>query len=99
MNYPLAVLGISFGMSNYDDCGALFVQSGEKAHNLLSIAGVEVPRRLIGKNQLGIPDNGPGNGNSLLLSTRELLGKVVLAVRDLQLLHYFQHSFLSFFRR
>ena len=56
-------------MRYHDDGGALVVQLGKQMHHLGSILGIEVTRRLIGKDELRTKDHGTGDGYSLLLTT------------------------------
>lgn len=66
----MGYLGIMLIMRYHDDGGALVVQLGKQMHYLGSILGIEVTRRLIGKDELGTEDHGTGDGYSLLLTTR-----------------------------
>ena len=65
----MGYLGIMLIMRYHDDGGALVVQLGKQMHYLGSILGIEVTRRLIGKDELGTEDHGTGNGYSLLLTS------------------------------
>ena len=65
----MGYLGIMLIMRYHDDGGALVVQLGKQMHYLGSILGIEVTRRLIGKDELGTEDHGTGDGYSLLLTT------------------------------
>ena len=65
----MGYLGIMLIMRYHDDGGALVVQLGKQMHHLGSILGIEVTRRLIGKDELRTEDYGTGNGYSLLLTT------------------------------
>ena len=65
----MGYLGIMLIMRYHDDGGALVVQLGKQMHYLGSILGIEVTRRLIGKDELRTEDHGTGDGYSLLLTT------------------------------
>ena len=65
----MGYLGIMLIMRYHDDGGALVVQLGKQMHHLGTILGIEVTRRLIGKDKLGTKDHGTGDGYSLLLTT------------------------------
>ena len=58
------------------------MEVGEQVHHLAAVRGVEVTRRLVGKDELGVGDDGTGDGHTLLLTTAQLLREVVLAVLD-----------------
>ena len=57
-----------------DDGGAVAVEFPEQLHDLVTLRRVEVARRLIGENQLGVGDHRPGHRHQLLLSAGELAG-------------------------
>ena len=65
----MGYLGIMLIMRYHDDGGALVVQLSKQMHHLGSILGIEVTRRLIGKDELRTEDHGTGDGYSLLLTT------------------------------
>ena len=50
--------------------------------------GVEVAGRLVGEDQLGVADQGAGDGDALLLAARELARPVLGAVGDADLVHH-----------
>lgn len=56
----MGYLGIMLIMRYHDDGGALVVQLGKQMHHLGTILGIEVTRRLIGKDELGTEDHGTG---------------------------------------
>ena len=66
----MSYLGIMLIMRYHDDGGALVVQLGKQMHHLGTILGIEVTRRLIGKDKLRSEYHGTGDGYSLLLTTR-----------------------------
>ena len=65
----MGYLGIMLIMRYHDDGGALVVQLGKQMHHLGTILGIEVTRRLIGKDKFRTEDHGTGDGNPLLLTT------------------------------
>ena len=65
----MGYLGIMLIMRYHDDGGTLMVQLSKQMHHLGSILGIEVTRRLIGKDELRTKDHGTGDGYSLLLTT------------------------------
>ena len=66
---PLGHCCIFLGVGNHNDGGSLLVELGKQVHYLLAVLGIQVSGRLVRQNQLGIGDNGAGNGHSLLLAT------------------------------
>ena len=74
----VGIVGVALGVGYHDDGGAFFVELFEQVHHFHAVLGVEVTRRLVGKDNLGVGDDGTGNGDALLLSAREL-GRLVRA--------------------
>ena len=62
-------LGIVGIVGDHDDGGSVLVEFREQLHHLGTILGIEVTRRLIGKDELRTEDHGTGDGYSLLLTT------------------------------
>ncbi len=58
--------------------------------DLGGVLGVEVAGRLVGQQQRGAVDQGPGDGSPLHLPAAELMGKMVRPVRHPDLLQYGQ---------
>ena len=48
------------------------VELTQKLHELVTASGIQIARRLVGKDDARLAGEGSGNGHSLLLSTREL---------------------------
>ena len=65
----MGYLGIMLIMRHHDDGGALMVKLSKQMHHFGTILGIEVTRRLIGKDELGTEDHSTGDGYSLLLTT------------------------------
>ena len=78
MDDAMSEAGIVLGVCHHDDGGSFLIQFGKEVHHFLSVLGVKVTRRFVGKDELGIGDYGTGNGYTVLLTTRELL-RIVLA--------------------
>jgi hypothetical protein len=55
-----------------------FLQSAEFAPHLLAQLGIEIRQWLIEQQQLGVPDDGPGQCHTLLLTTRQLCCRAVM---------------------
>ena len=53
---------------HYNSCSPA-VQFRQKIHYFISVIGIKVSGGLIGKDKIGIGNNGTGNGNPLLLTT------------------------------
>ena len=66
----MGYLGIMLIMRYHDDGSALMVKFSKQMHYLGTILGIEVTRRLIGKDELRTEDHGTGDSYSLLLTTR-----------------------------
>ena len=54
----MGYLGIMLIMRYHDDGGALVVQLSKQMHHLGTILGIEVTRRLIGKDKFRTEDHG-----------------------------------------
>ena len=75
-----AVLGVLRGVGYYDDSGAVFMQTGQDLHDLITMDRVKVSRRLVGQDELWFGHHCPGYRHPLLLAAGELLGEMALAV-------------------
>lgn len=66
------------------DQGRLFFahQVHQQLQNRHAVLGVEISRRLIGKQNIGFIDNGAGDGDALLFSTREFRGQMIRSFRE-----------------
>ena len=53
----------------------------QQREHLLGVLGVEVARRLVGHDELGVADHRPRDGDALLLAARELPRRVVARAR------------------
>jgi hypothetical protein len=58
------------------------VQIVERAHDLGAGVAVEVARRLVGQHQRRLAHDGPGDGDPLPLTARQLPGAVVHAMAE-----------------
>ena len=76
----MGVCGIVSGVRHHHNGCALGIEAGEQFHNLASVLGVKVSRRLVGKDEARPSHHGTGDGHSLLLSAAELLRIVLGAV-------------------
>src|ERR1700678_1979205 len=73
VHHPMGALCMFFGVGHHDDGGAAVHDTREHFHHRLTIGGIKIAGRLVGKDQLWICDKGACYGHSLLLATRELL--------------------------
>ena len=60
-------------VSHYYYCGPSSVDLLQQPHNLHGIVGVQISRRLVRQKHRRIVNQSPGNGHSLLLSSRQLI--------------------------
>ena len=71
------------------------MEVGEQIHHLLAVLRVEVTRRFVGEDELGVGDDGAGDGHTLLLAARQLLWEVLGTVFDSHALHDLRDAFLT----
>ena len=64
----LGEIGVRRRVGDHDDGRAFLVELAEHPHHLLAMRGVEVAGRLVGEDQLGLADQGAGDGDALLLA-------------------------------
>ena len=84
-------------MSDHDDGASVFlVQFVEQFHDFGSHLGVQVTGRLVGKDAIGIADDGPGDGDTLALAAGELRREVAHAVRETDLFEHGDGGFTAF---
>ena len=83
------------GVRHHDDGGALGIELGKELHHFEAVLRVEVSRRLVGKNEFGLADNGTGDGHSLLLTSRNLLRIVLGTLTEIHLAEYVEHALLA----
>ena len=74
-------------MGDHHDRGPVLVQTGEDVHDLRTIVGVEVSRRLIGQDQFRIADNGTRDSRPLLLTSGQLVRVVSRTMSDADPVH------------
>lgn len=54
--------------SHNDGCATLFGEAVQELGDSQTVLSIEVPRRLVGEDELGTADEGAGNGDTLLLT-------------------------------
>ena len=64
-------------MSNHNNSVTFVVDGLELLHDGVRTAGVEVAGGFVGEDNFGITNDGAGDSNALLLTTRKLVGKIV----------------------
>src|SRR5438105_1333567 len=72
LNHPLAVSRIGLRVRHLHDRRPAAVQLGEQLHDLLPLARMEIPGRLVGEDQGRLVDQRARHGHELLLATGEL---------------------------
>ena len=88
---PVRVVGISVGVGYHYNSGTFLVEFGQKVHYLYSVFGIQITSWLIRQNQLRLGNYGSRYRYPLLLTSGELLWKVVSSVHDFHMLHYLFH--------
>lgn len=63
--------------SHDDGCTTLLGESVQELGDSQTILCIEVPRRLVGEDELGTTDEGTGDGDTLLLTTGEFVGILI----------------------
>lgn len=92
----MGVCGIVLRVGYHHDGGALIIQFAEQLHHLHAVLGVEITRRLIGKDDARLAHHGTGYRHTLLLTTRELVGIMLGTMAELYLAQDVEHSLLAF---
>ena len=82
-------------MRYHEDSRACLIQFGKQFHHLPAVLGVEVSRRLIGEDELGICDDGAGNGDPLLVPSGQLLREMQGTVGDVHPLEDVRYHLLA----
>ena len=73
-------------VGDHDESGAVaLLDLGEDFENLCGVDAVEVAGGLVGEENLGLVDEGAGDGNTLTLTGGELCGVLVEAMLEAEL--------------
>lgn len=83
-------------VSDHDDGLALSVELCEEIHDLASCDGVEIPGWFIREDDLRVIEEGTGDGDALLLSSRELAGHTREFIGESESVHECRRSCESF---
>src|ERR1700747_342933 len=86
-------------MRDLNDCCSLFVQFLEKLHDLVALCGMEIPCRLVSKNEFRSLDYRARHSDQLLLSAGELIREQVLFARDVKTIQSVADQADAFFVR
>src|SRR5262245_37540584 len=91
---PVAVRRVDVGMGHLDDRRPRVVELLEQLHDVAPLIRVEVPRGLVGEDQLRLRDDGARDAHELLLAARELARIEVLLADDLEAIENVGHGAL-----
>ena len=86
---------VFYFQSQAADGGSLLIQFAEQLHYLHTILGIEITRRLIGKDDARLAHHGTGDGNPLLLTARKLMRIMLGTMAQLHLSQYFEHALFA----
>src|SRR6185369_12166573 len=99
VDYAVGVFG-DVGLVGYDDDGvALGLELVEEGHDFDAGFGVEVASGLVGQDDAGAVDEGAGDGDALALSAGELVGLVVHAAVEVDVVQGFLGALDAFIGR
>ena len=98
VNNPVTIIRIRRWVGGHYDGRAFFVQFNKQSHDFITVTWIQVAGGLIRQNYLWIGYDGSCNRHPLLLTAGYLLGKMVFAGHNLQLLQNFVHPPFSFSR-
>ena len=68
-------------MGDHDHRHAFLIQCGKQIHNLGAGLGIQCSGGLVRQQDLWLVYHGPGNGNSLLLTSGQLVRNEIYSVR------------------
>src|SRR5450830_650620 len=78
-------------MGSHEDGGTLTVGVMEDLDDLLSVAQVEVPSRLVREDDVGFCDERAGESNTLLLTSGKRAAQATLVSREADLIQVLVH--------
>src|SRR3954454_5991070 len=96
---PAREVGMRRRVGDHDHRRALLIELAEHPHHLFAMSGVEVARRLIGQDQLGLTDQCASDRDALLLAAGQLSRTMLRAVRNPDLVEDSLDALLAFGRR
>ena len=96
MDNLIGLVGYTAFVGYHHDGHSLFlVQFLQQVHHFHARFGVEGSGRLIGKDDFGFGDEGTGDGYTLLLSSRHLVGIMVGPLLQAQFFEIFHRQFVA----
>ena len=95
----MGILCVPLRVRHHHDGCPLLVQLRQEPHHLDAVLGIQITGRLIGKDQLRVGDQRPGDRHTLLLTSGELLGKVLGAMPHVHTAQHLLHSLFALSRR
>src|SRR5260370_25938759 len=84
LNNAAPVRGVSLRLRDLDDGRPGVIQSFEKLHDLFALRGMQIPSRLIRKDQFRTKDHRAGHADKLLLAAGELSPAQVFLAHDVE---------------
>src|SRR5215831_6200126 len=94
-----SVAGVVCTVRHLDDGGAFAVETTEQRHDFRGLLRVQVSGWLVGQEQAGLVDDGPGHPHQLLLPARELGRVEVLLPDDAEAVERVRHPGLDLLPR
>ena len=94
-NHPIAVARIDFGVRYLNNRCALLIQLLEELHDLLGLAGVQIPRGLIRQQQRRLVNHRARNAHQLLLSAGKLRRIQIFLADNLEAVERVSHEPLT----
>src|SRR5690242_12249665 len=91
----VSVLGILLGVRHLHDRRAVRIELLEELHDLLSLARVQIPGRLVGENQGRLVNQRARHRHELLLATGELSRIEILLGHDPEAIERVRHEALA----
>src|SRR6266436_5765623 len=80
----MTIHGVALGVRNLNDCRAGVVEALEELHDFIALRGVQVARRLVGEDKLGILDDRARDAHKLLLAAGKLVGEEIFFADDVE---------------
>src|ERR1700681_984757 len=91
MDVPVVVTRVAGIVRDHADRRAALMQLAQQIHDGFAALRIEIPGGLVRQEDHGFTPDGPRDGHALLLSARELTGKVFRTVRHADALEGLSH--------